>query len=143
MAVARSRKENKKYSNYLQSLEPEACAFCSIHESDERLVAATKYFKVIKNIFPYSLWDDQQVLDHLLVLPEQHTDSLADMSAEQKVDFVDLIERYEKAGYNIYARAPASQTKTVYHQHTHLIKTQGRTKHIILSVKKPYMRLAR
>lgn len=139
----RSRKQEVRYKRYLQKSDPKVCAFCNIDQSSEQYVTETKYFKVIKNIFSYSIWDGQEVEDHLMVTPKVHTDSLVGMSASQKVEWVDLLEKYERQGYNVYARAPASKIKSVIHQHTHFIKTRGAPKKFTLVLRKPYIRVTR
>lgn len=143
MAATRSRKEERVYKSYLKTLKREICVFCDITPKSEQYVGGTKNFKVVKNIYPYSFWDGQIVVDHLLITPMLHTDSLTELTDKQKVEYVNLIESYESKGYNIYARAPASLIKSVIHQHTHLIKTQGRPKRFVLLLRKPYIRLLR
>lgn len=143
MTATRSRREEHKYKKHLSEVDKSVCAFCAIRDHDSQWVAETKYFKVIKNIFPYSLWDSQNVVDHLMVTPKNHTDSLSAMKPAQKVEYVDLIEKYELKGYNIYARAPASIIKSIKHQHTHLIKTSGRPKGFLFFLRKPYFRFHR
>lgn len=141
MTATRSRKEEKDYKKYLKTINHTDCVFCVIKKGNEQLVEETKNFKVIKNIFAYSLWDGQAVTDHMMITPKKHSDSLANMRPKEKVEYVDLIEKYEKLGYNIYARAPSSVIKSVIHQHTHLIKTEGSSKRLVLLLRKPYFRI--
>lgn len=143
MSATRSRKEHKAYKKYLKSDNLPKCVFCKIQKSHNQLIKETKHFKIINNIFPYSLWDNQAVTDHLMIIPKQHTDSLANMSAEQKCEYVDLVAKYEKQGYNIYSRTPVSTVKSIPHQHTHLIKNDGQTKWLIFLLRKPYMRFTK
>lgn len=143
MTVSRSRKEVKTYKQYQKTIDKSICDFCAITENDVQHITITKYFKVIKNIFPYSIWDSQRVVDHLMVTPIAHTDTIKNMSDEQKIEYVDIIEGYEQQGYNIYARAPGSKMKSIVHQHTHLIKTEGDPKKFILHTMKPYVRIVK
>lgn len=143
MSATRSRREELAYATYLRSLASDVCVFCAIKKDSEQLIEQTKYFKVIKNIFGYSLWDGMAVEDHIMVTPKKHTDSLDDMTDAQKVEYVNVISRYEQQGYNVYARAPVSSAKSIVHQHTHLIKTTGRSKRFILLLRKPYIRIVR
>jgi hypothetical protein len=143
MSATRSRKEEKKYKKHLKHFGVDACAFCPIQKDSDQFIEETAHFKVIKNIFAYSLWDGQSVTDHLMVTLKKHTDNLASMTTKEKVDYVDLIEKYEKLGYNIYARAPTSKIKSISHQHTHLIKTKGNAKRLIFLLRKPYFRIVR
>lgn len=143
MTAQRSRREELTYKKHLSRVDRTVCAFCAIQDHHPQWVKDTKYFKVIKNIFPYSLWDGQKVVDHLMVTPKKHTDSLSAMKSAQKVEYVDLIEEYEHMGYNIYARAPTSVIKSIQHQHTHLIKTAGRPRGFVFLMRKPYFRFHR
>jgi diadenosine tetraphosphate (Ap4A) HIT family hydrolase len=96
---------------------------------------------VIRNIFAYSIWDGQQVDDHLMVIPKKHTDTLADLNEKEAVDYVRVISAYELNGYNVYSRAPQSAIKSVIHLHTHLIKTSGPPKKVVFLARKPYIRI--
>lgn len=143
MTATRSRKQVKTYDRHLKYVEPPAkgCVFCTISDKDPQFVKQTAFFKVISNIFPYSLWDSQPVEDHLLLIPHIHTDTLADLPSEAAQEFVKVISSYESAGYSIYARAPGSTMKSLVHQHTHLIKTRSRNVRGVFYVRKPYIRL--
>jgi diadenosine tetraphosphate (Ap4A) HIT family hydrolase len=143
MTATRSRREEKSYKKYLKTAQRNTCAFCVIKKNNHQLVTTTSHFKIITNIFPYSLWDGQKVISHLMITPKRHTDSLSNMKPDEKVEYVDLIEQYEYQGYNIYARAPSSSVKSIIHQHTHLIKTDGKTRRFVFLIRKPYFRIVR
>lgn len=136
MSATRSRKQQKEYHDYLKTLSPNSCVFCET--LDKQLVKKGKYFNIIRNIFAYSIWDGQDVKDHLMIVPQKHIDSVAHFSTRMLPEYHRLMSEYEQAGYNIYARAPASKIKSIVHQHTHLIKTDGDAKGLILLVRKPY-----
>jgi len=143
MTATRSRKQVKQYDRYRKKVGGAACEFCQLDiDKHSQVLRTTPSFKLIRNIFPYSVWDSQQVVDHLMIVPKQHTDTLKHLSDEQAAEFVQLISEYEEQGYNVYARAPKSSIKTVEHQHTHLIKTTGRVKFVFVLMK-PYLRLFR
>ena len=141
MTAVRSRKESRDYDKYRKTIIPGACQFCDIQQGDRQLIAETADFKIIRNIFPYSIWDSQRVADHLMILPKQHTDTLRDLSPKQAQEYVRLISDYESKGYNVYARAPASRIKTVVHQHTHLIKPSGAPSKVVFMIRRPYFRI--
>jgi len=140
---SRSRKEQVTYERHLKKSDRTVCAFCLINKKSPQFIEDTEHFKVIRNIFAYSIWDGQYVADHLMIVPKVHTDTLANMSASQKIEYFDLLEKYEGLHYSIYARAPSSVMKSIVHQHTHLIKPGGKLKRFILLTFKPYFRLAR
>lgn len=141
MTATRSRKEEKEYSKHLKSVNRAGCAFCPIKKGDNQFVEGTNSFKIIRNIFAYSLWDGQKVTDHMMITPKKHTDSLANMKPAEKIEYVNIVEKYEKLGYNIYSRAPSSAIKSIVHQHTHLIKTEGDSKKFVMLLRKPYIRI--
>jgi diadenosine tetraphosphate (Ap4A) HIT family hydrolase len=142
MTAPRSRKEAITYTKHLKQTDNSVCPFCHIDPKDEQYVDETRYFFVIKNTFPYSIWDGQEVKDHLMVTPKVHTDSLGTMTQTARLEYVDILEKYEKQGYNIYARAPTSIIKTIVHQHTHLIKTAGKPRRVLFMLRKPYIRFS-
>lgn len=143
MTAVRSRKQQDEYRKYLKTIVSAECVFCIIKTGSDQLIEETDNFKVIINKFPYSLWDGQKVIDHKMITPKKHVDSLKSMQSNQKVEYVDLLEKYEKQGYNVYFRAPVSVIKTVVHQHTHLIKTTGGPKRFVFHTRKPYFRMVR
>ena len=144
MTAARSTREEHRYRGIRRKAGEQDCPFCTITEGDEQFVGEQAGLKVIRNIYPYSLWDGQGVVDHLLIVPTHHTDTLGDLSPETAVEFMKLINQYEAEGYNLYARAPASTMKSIVHQHTHLIKLDGKHRKVVFSLQRPfYLRVSR
>lgn len=120
------------------------CPFCEIKAGDSQLVEETSAFRVILNTAPYSLWDGQGVKDHLMIVPKHHTERLGDLDDKSAVEFLGLVSKYEELGYNLFARAPMTTTKSVAHQHTHLILPTDDHKNFVLYFRKPfYVRLSR
>lgn len=120
------------------------CPFCAIEKGHSEYIEETRFLKVIKNLIPYSVWDGQGVVAHLMIVPKEHTDKLGDLSAEAAVEYLKLIDKYETLGYNLYARAPASTVKTVAHQHSHLIKLDHKPRNFLFLLRKPfYIRLSK
>lgn len=141
MAATRNRKEDVTYKKYLKTLDPKKCVFCDIKKGDEQFIKQTKYSKVIKNIFPYSLWELIDVKEHLMITPVRHTGSLGDLNDKEALDYMKLLQEYEAKGYNLYSRAPDSPTKSIPHQHMHLIKTAGKPRRFVVHAKKPIFRI--
>ena len=141
MSATRSRKEHITYRNHLASRKDSSCEFCKITKKSKQHVYEGKYFKVIRNIFAYSLWDGQSVDHHLMLVPKKHVDSLKDLPDAAAVEYVRLVSKYEQEGYNIYARASVSVIKSIVHQHTHLVKTSGAPKKFLFLLRKPYLRI--
>jgi len=143
MTGARSRKEFKKYKLHRKNNTSSICDLCNISENDNRVVYQTNNFQVIKNKYPYSVWDSVSVSDHLMIIPTKHIDNLGALTDKEKIEFVDLVVKYENMGYNIYARSPKSIVKSITHQHTHLIKPTGKMKKIFIMSRFPYFIISR
>lgn len=139
MTATRSRKEEKEYMRYHRTLDKGSCVFCGYKGA----LAESEHFMVIRNIYPYSVWDSHKVADHLLVVPKEHTDTMSGHDEKKVVEMHALLAPYEKEGYNVYSRAPGSTVKSIIHQHTHLIKTEGNAKKVIFMMRRPfYIRIA-
>lgn len=145
MNAIRSRKDKRAYTQYLRSLGPaKGCQFCALQPGDSQFMLESTYFMVIRNRFPYILWDTKPVEEHLMLVPKQHTITLKNLTAEESQEYVAFISDYEHKGYNIYARSPGSSMKSVIHQHTHLIKlSPTRRRRLIITTVKPFIKIAR
>ncbi|MFZ1323992.1 MAG: HIT domain-containing protein [Candidatus Saccharimonadales bacterium] len=141
MIGTRHHKQISRYEKHLKAKPAGACAFCINNPDDDNYSVETKSFKILRNIFPYNTWDLQDVTDHLLIVPKKHIVSLNNLTANEAIEYVDLLGSYESRGYNVYSRAPASGMKSVSHQHTHLIKTSGKPKRVLLYTKNRYLRV--
>lgn len=124
----RTRKNQAAYDKYRANLPVDIpCIFCSLDESDSQFISQSQHFKVVQNRFPYDIWDGHKVAEHIMIVPKQHTDTLKDLSFLESKEYVEMISNYEFEGYNIYARTPGSNAKSIIHQHTHLIKFVPKT----------------
>ena len=116
------------------------CGFCGF-DSDKKdeVLKHYEYFWLVKNIFPYDIWDDQGVIDHLMLIPKRHIDSIGDMDNKELLEHSKIIGIYDQLGYSIYARSSSNIIKSVAHQHTHLIKLDGKEMSFMFYNKKPYL----
>ena len=110
------------YREYRRTLG-NSCQFCEIDESS---IVGESDIYVIRNVFPYETWDGGNVINHLLVIPKHHVESLKDFTYKELKAWIEAISHYEHQGYSIYTRGPGSQAKSVVHHHTHLILTEKR-----------------
>lgn len=147
MTASRSTKEQHDYRKLLaadRGSKDKTCDFCAMNEGHPQFVRQTKHFKVIRNRTPYSLWDEQQVLDHLMVVPIQHTAKVGDLGGEAAGEFVELLGEYDAAGYCMFARALNASVRSMVHQHTHLMKLNGKKRTVLFMLCKPwYVRISR
>ena len=138
--TTRRRKEEKRYRKAQSSrTDSDDCAFCAIQPGHEDFVDDGEFFKIIVNRFHYTYWDEQDVEHQIMLVPKTHVESIKQLPVEAAAEFLDFIGKYEENGYNMYARANRSVTKSVPHQHTHLIKTNGKRKKLIMDSRKPFV----
>jgi len=94
---------------------------------------------IIKNRVSYDLFEGRRVLNHLMVVPKRHVTTIAEFTDDEKIDQMTIIGNYEKKGYNIYARAEGSSSRSVLHQHTHLIKMRDKPAKLIIFTAAPHL----
>lgn len=139
----RSRKEELLYKKFLQSKTSDECDFCVITPKSPQYVKMDYDFKIIKSNFPYSLWDRQHVKDHLMIVPIRHVASLSELIPAELSNYGNVIAEYEARGYNVYSRAPQTLSKSIVHQHTHLILTTGPLRRYIIYFARPFWRFVK
>jgi len=128
----RSRKTTKQYKKH----HDQVCPFC--HPQKEAILAETKHSRVVRNLFPYEIWEFRNVAEHYMVVPKRHVKNLIGLSSEEQADLMKIIAEFESNDYNIYARSSNSVERTVAHQHTHLIKTDRKNARAAFYSRKPY-----
>lgn len=100
------------------------CDFCD--PSAIAIISQTENFYIIKNIFPYNIWDRRKVKTHLLVASKGHLRGLEEISAKLLKEYITILKNYSGEGFDMFTRSTESVIKTVEHFHTHLIKTYGK-----------------
>jgi diadenosine tetraphosphate (Ap4A) HIT family hydrolase len=134
-----TRKTRKLY-NKNRRADPD-CTFCE-NVAHEDILRETAGCFIVENRTPYDMWEHHQVLHHLMVIPKRHVQSLHDLPRAELLDAMRLCAEYEAAGYNIYARATGSPRRSVFHQHTHLIKLGPGPARAGIYLKKPYFHIS-
>lgn len=129
------RKSRKVYNNFPK---PAGCPFCDPQETATAL-RETEHAFVLANRTFYDLWELRRVTDHLMIVPKLHVRSLAELPDAAKLDIMKLIGEYESGDYNVYARATTSMTRSVAHQHTHLIKAERKSARMLVHIRRPYL----
>lgn len=138
----RSRSMQKRYINYLQGSDKTSCDFCNLEkDSTDQIIEVSRNFLVVKNIFSYDTWDGFGVADHLMIVPRRHIIGLTELTKIERSEFMDIVAKYETQGYSLYARAPDNKTKSIAHQHTHLIKADNKRKRWMFHIRQPHIRL--
>lgn len=139
----RKRKNHMMYARFSKRAKSRDCDFCSFEGSDTPILKAEKHFQIVRNIFPYDVWDHAGVTDHLMLVPKRHVDAIGHFSPEEQAEFTKIIGQYDTKGYSVYARAKGSAIKSVVHQHTHLIKLDNKLKKVAFFIQKPRLFLYR
>ena len=140
----RSTASLKRYLAYSADNVSNGCDFCIYAaDSPEHLVTEGEGYMILKNLFGYDLWDDCGVIEHLMIVPKRHIASLAELTAEESVEYMQTIARYSGDGYSLYARQPGSIKGSMPHQHTHLIKIDEKRKKWIFYIRRPHVRWMR
>jgi len=93
---------------------------------------------VLPNRVSYDVFEGRKVTDHLMIIPKRHVEKFEDFTDEEALEFVRMSAKYEADGYNVYARGMGNVSRSVLHQHTHLIKTDANRTRAIFFVRKPY-----
>jgi diadenosine tetraphosphate (Ap4A) HIT family hydrolase len=115
------------------------CAFCGDDELSDRIVDRTDNLIVIPNRVSYDIFEGRRVLDHLMVLPTRHAEAIHDFTDSEKREMIEVIAKYEALGYSIYARGVGSISRSVKHQHTHLIKLSNQLPTFSVFIRRPYI----
>ena len=140
----RSRKNHIVYEKQTKlDKQKRTCHFCAFQSSEEQVISDHKYFWIVKNIFPYDLWDQCGVLDHLMIVPKRHTDTLSHLKKPEQIEYMELVGNYESRGYSVYSRAPGNTRNSVFHLHTHLIKLDNKPKNLVFFNKRPNILLTK
>ncbi len=115
---SRDPKITQAYLEYKKTAGDE-CPFCVLGERE--IVADYPHFVILRALFPYEEWDEKHVQEHLMAVPKQHVANFSEMNVQEAMELLQIISLYENDGYSIYARAPKDVTRSIVHQHTHLL----------------------
>ena len=123
MDFRKPNKIGKAYKKYRQKNQnsPKDYNFYERVKNEKGVVEDLDFFIVAKNLFSYQIWDGFEVREHLLVIPKRFVEGINEFSKQEFDEFQKILAKYEAKGFSIYARAPKNKSKTVMHQHTHLI----------------------
>lgn len=133
------RKTKRTYDNFLRNDPDEkACQFCA-SALNEPVLDENDTMYVIANRVAYDMFEGYPVLDHLMVIPKQHRASIANFTQDEALDHMKLVGKYEAMSYSVYSRGLGSASRSVAHQHTHLIKLGHTAAKTVFYRHRPYM----
>lgn len=64
--------------------------------------------------------------EHSLIIPKRHVVSLSDYTIEEAAEYFSIVSNLEADGNSVYARSDKQITKSVPHQHTHIIRLDNK-----------------
>lgn len=135
------RKTKTIYSKHnALDIKKDTCNFCHPDTKDKILYENDSMY-VAANRVSYDIFEDRKVTDHLMVIPKKHHESIQSFNDKEKCDAMNVMGEYEAKGYSVYARGLGSPTRSVKHQHTHLIKLVDKLSKMIIYARKPYVLL--
>lgn len=129
------RKTVKKYWHRQKVTE---CPFCDAVTLG-RVIKETGSAYIVPNLTFYDVWEGHDVLDHLIVVPKRHVKSLKELTEAERLEVIDLVAEYECHDYSVFARGVSTVTRSVEHQHTHLIKTHHKRPKFTFYLHRPYV----
>ena len=96
------------------------CPFCTLPA--ERIIHTSQHGLIVRDGYPISL-------GHTLVIPRRHIDSFFNLTADEKLDLLGLLEigkagvdaEFKPDSYNIGVNDGPTAGQTVPHLHIHLI----------------------
>lgn len=115
---SRDPKITQAYREYQKNAGTE-CPFCVLGERE--IIADFTGFVILRALFPYQEWDSKHVVAHFMAVPKRHVTNFSEMNEAEAMELLQIISGYENDGYSIYARAPQDVTRSIVHQHTHLL----------------------
>lgn len=137
--ATRKKTNHNRYVDYRKEKPASRCDFCEFNIDNAEVVAEFDNFWIVQNIFGYDIWDNMEVKEHLMIVPKIHTESISKLDPNVLAEYGQIIAKYDSDGYSFYARAAENKSKTVPHQHTHLLKFNGKSKRFMIYAEKPYL----
>ncbi len=136
-------KTKKVYSSLNKaSAKQGECTFCTSAKSEPNITENDTMY-VVANRVAYDLFEGYRVAKHLMIIPKQHRVSIAEFTPQEAQDYISIAGQFEAKGYSVYARGADSPTRSVTHQHTHLIKLKGTAPKAIIYTAKPHILVAK
>ena len=113
------------------------CTFCN-EIGGPNIIAENDTMFIIPNRVSYDVFEGRRVTGHFMVIPKRHVEMLGEFTDQEKIDQMTILGEYEAKGYNVYARGVGSVTRSVKHQHTHLIKANDKKARLFIYASKPH-----
>ncbi len=133
------RKTRQKYARHNSGDKKlSVCTFCNEVDKGTNILEEGKYFFILPNRVSYDVFEGRKVIGHLMIIPKRHVEGFKEFTDEEAVELIRMSAKYEADGYNVYARGMGNVSRSVLHQHTHLIKTDTKLTKALFYVRKPH-----
>lgn len=122
--TARSQEVQDKYDTHQASLRLEfgddaPCPFCNLE--NRKIVEDGGEMLVLRNDFPYEVYDGRGVKEHLMIVPKRHVANFEDFTGQELEAYWLLQSKYHIMGYSSMTRSAIDVERSVpTHLHTHL-----------------------
>lgn len=108
------------------------CPFCP--EADKTILDEDEYFLTIRATSPYAHFDAQEVVEHNLLIPRTHVESLRQLGKKALRRWLNITLAFEAntpegTGAVCYTRSPNNPSRSVRHLHTHLLTLSSAAVH--------------
>jgi ATP adenylyltransferase len=123
--IGRTRHTERAYKHYRKHKE-DKCDFCHFSADSPEVIAEYPLFWHVVNKFGYAVWDGCRVVEHSMIVPKRHVVSLSEFTPEEALEYFALTSEFEGDGNSLYSRSDKQVTKSVPHQHTHIIRLDGK-----------------
>lgn len=102
------------------------CPLCD-DIANREVIASGPTMSILKNDFPYYMFDGRTVAEHIMLLPKRHVRRLSELNPEETAEYWQAYRQYDHDGYNTMTRPASEHRRSVQgHVHTHLIKLNDR-----------------
>lgn len=119
--------------------EERPCGFCAVNTEDNKIVDESATMFVIHNRTSYDLFEGIPVHEHLMLIPRKHHIAMDTLDDTERKEYIDLMCKYEAAGYSVYGRGLPNMERSMEHIHLHLLKLDGCRVKNLLYIDKPYL----
>ena len=111
MSTLRTKEAEEKYNNYVKENKSDICPLC-----ERESIKVFKYWKVIKNIFPY----DKIAEIHHMIVPFRHVTE-NELSSQELNEFKEIKQKYLYPEYEYLIESSMKKKSIPEHFHIHLI----------------------
>jgi hypothetical protein len=120
----------KMHAAYLKQMEQTrqnaASTACALCDKGRTVVQEHGPIRVIKNDYPYAVFQGMPVREHLMVITARHVGGLSELTYEEAAVYWRICAEYSGRDYTLFTQAATKSQRSIPgHIHTHLILCGG------------------